>query len=74
MADAVVITYTASGTTGTARAPEGMRVAADDDGRLAVTTTAGGTRTVRVVRFDEDRLELDVGDVAAGGTCGDIIL
>ena len=53
---------------------EGTWVPADDDGRLEVTTVAGGTRTVRVVRFDEDRLELDIGDVAAGGTCGDILL
>ncbi|EHI45523.1 ulilysin [Rhodococcus opacus PD630] len=35
-----------------------------DDGRLEVTTAAGDSRTVRVVRLEDDRLELDLGDAS----------
>ncbi|QDQ90960.1 zinc metalloprotease [Rhodococcus sp. WB9] len=42
-------------------AREGTWVPADD-GRLEVTTAAGDSRTVRVVRLEDDRLELDLGD------------
>ncbi|MFC9556975.1 zinc metalloprotease [Rhodococcus sp. NPDC056960] len=43
---------------------EGTWVSADDDGSLEVTTAAGESRIVRVVRLDGDRLELDLGDAS----------
>ena len=43
---------------------EGTWVSADDDRSLEVTTAAGESRTVRVVRLDGDRQELDLGDAS----------
>jgi len=41
-----------------------VRESPADDGRLEVTTAAGDSRTVRVVRLEDDRLELDLGDAS----------